>query len=659
MYLSAMERLGSGAVRAVSRITINSNIASLTAQRRLSDSTKELRGTFERLSSGLRITRAGDDAAGLAVSELLNVDQRVYAQGVRNLNDGVSALSIAGAALKELSSIVIRIRELATQSANGVLGPKQRQALDEEAQELAKEFTRIVKTTEFNGIGLLDGETQEFRFQGGYGQAQTIVSGLGGAMGDGTFSELVSLATEPNHSVASALFDLDADGVLDLVTAGYNGVDHGEITVFGGNGDGTFTRIQTFRIENFEAQDMSLADLNGDGIIDLVTAGDGSAGEAIVFIGNQEGGFTKIQTLHAQPRSFALALGDLNGDGALDLITGGGRTVLGGEATVFLGQGDGTFIEITTFRTEGEDSLALTLGDINSDGVLDLVTSGHDGSGNGEVTVFIGSGSGTFTEVQSFNTDGWLCAASLADLDADGALDLVTAGYGLSGGEAVVFMGNGNGTFSKTETFQTEQSRSMALSLGDLNGDGILDLVTAGYSNFMSGEASIFIGGGDGTFSKSQSLETQPLTSRDLSLGDLNGDGVLDLLTAGYSIGSGEATVFLSNTKNGTSPILPFDLTTKAGALQSMAMLDRKLSSLSTQQGIIGAFEAQLQVELGNLDSARENYIAARSRITDADIAEEAAKLARLQILQNASISVLGQANLQPQIAIQLINGVS
>ena len=131
----------------MSTITLNSNIASLDAQRRLGQSTASLSKSFERLSSGLRVNKASDDAAGLSVAASLDVDARVFNQGVRNLNDGISYLNIAEGATSSLKDILIRMRELATQSSNGTLKDTQRLALDGENQALIGEYNRILQTT--------------------------------------------------------------------------------------------------------------------------------------------------------------------------------------------------------------------------------------------------------------------------------------------------------------------------------------------------------------------------------------------------------------------------------------------------------------------------------------------------------------------------------
>jgi flagellin len=138
-------------------LTINTNIAALNAQRRLSNSTSSLRQSFERLSSGLRIVRARDDAAGLAIADNLRADARIASVAIRNANDGISMVSISDGALDQMGSVLTRMAELAEQSANGTLGVSQRSALNQEFSSLASEISRISETTSFNNIQLLSG----------------------------------------------------------------------------------------------------------------------------------------------------------------------------------------------------------------------------------------------------------------------------------------------------------------------------------------------------------------------------------------------------------------------------------------------------------------------------------------------------------------------
>ena len=132
------------------QISFGKTAATLGVIRRLDQSGASLSRLFEQVSSGRRINRASDDAAGLAVASGLNVQSRIYAQGVRNLSDGTSLLSIADQALGQLSNIVNRQLELAEQAANGVLSNTQRESLNLEAQALSEEYNRIIETTTFN-----------------------------------------------------------------------------------------------------------------------------------------------------------------------------------------------------------------------------------------------------------------------------------------------------------------------------------------------------------------------------------------------------------------------------------------------------------------------------------------------------------------------------
>lgn len=138
-------------------LVINTNIASLVAQRNLAVNNSALSKSVQRLSSGLRINSAADDAAGLSISEKLTAQIRSIAVAVRNSQDGVSLSQVAEGGLTEIGSILTRMRELAEQSSNGTLGTSERSALDNEYSQLISEIDRISNVTEFNGIKLLDG----------------------------------------------------------------------------------------------------------------------------------------------------------------------------------------------------------------------------------------------------------------------------------------------------------------------------------------------------------------------------------------------------------------------------------------------------------------------------------------------------------------------
>ena len=148
---------------------INTNVSSIAAQRSLTETNRDSRNTLAKMSSGSRITRAADDAAGLAISEKLKATIKSNSQANRNANDGISMVQTAEGGLDEVSNILTRLRELAIQSASDTVGNVERGFTDMEYQNLKQEVERIASVTEFNGIKLLSGEGEPLEFQIGVG----------------------------------------------------------------------------------------------------------------------------------------------------------------------------------------------------------------------------------------------------------------------------------------------------------------------------------------------------------------------------------------------------------------------------------------------------------------------------------------------------------
>lgn len=153
---------------------INTNIASIGAQRALGLVTDRLATRFRRLATGLRINSAADDAAGLAISERLRAQVRSIDQAKRNAYDGISLVQTGEGALNEVSNILLRLRELAVQASNGSMSGNDRKTLDDEFSELVQEIDRIGRGTEFNGIRLLDGSAPSLGLQVGIGTQEGI-----------------------------------------------------------------------------------------------------------------------------------------------------------------------------------------------------------------------------------------------------------------------------------------------------------------------------------------------------------------------------------------------------------------------------------------------------------------------------------------------------
>ncbi len=161
----------------------------ISGVRRLNKGLDELQGIFNKLSSGKRITKASDDAAGLAIAAQLNSDVATYSAASRNASDAQSAIQIADSALSQISDIGGRLAEISTQAANGTLSDTQRQALNQEYQALSQEITRITETTEFNGNKLLSGESISIQVGTDSGSnSQITIGGVSGVTAGGDIS---------------------------------------------------------------------------------------------------------------------------------------------------------------------------------------------------------------------------------------------------------------------------------------------------------------------------------------------------------------------------------------------------------------------------------------------------------------------------------------
>mgnify|MGYP005847760821 CR=1 FL=1 len=194
---------------------INTNVASLNAQRNLNQSQASLNTSLERLSSGLRINSAKDDAAGLAISERFTSQIKGLDQAVRNANDGISLAQTAEGALQETGNILQRMRELSVQSANSTNSASDRDALQAEVNQLQQEMSRIANTTTFNGLNILDGTFTEQQFQVGANANETINVSIGGArasdLGNFNVDSVNATVNNGTGSASVAATDLSAE----------------------------------------------------------------------------------------------------------------------------------------------------------------------------------------------------------------------------------------------------------------------------------------------------------------------------------------------------------------------------------------------------------------------------------------------------------------
>ncbi len=239
-------------------MTVNTNLASVTAQRNLAKSTSSLTKSVERLSSGLRINRAADDAAGLALSTTLKAQIRSINQAVRNANDAVSLLQTAEGGMFEMSNILLRMRELAEQAANESLGNTERGYLNDEYLALKSEITRISDVTEFAGKKLLDGTISGagVKFQVGF--KNTANDRLSFSMND-TDAAALGLNTTGADSISTAALAQSALAVIDLSAIGVLSDRRGDIGALQNRLEYTIANL-TASAENFTAANSRIED---------------------------------------------------------------------------------------------------------------------------------------------------------------------------------------------------------------------------------------------------------------------------------------------------------------------------------------------------------------------------------------------------------------
>jgi hypothetical protein len=320
---------------------------------------------------------------------------------------------------------------------------------------------------------------------------------------------------------AAAVADLTGDGNPDLIVA--NG-SSSTVSVFLGNGDGTFRPAATYRV-GLDPDAVAVADLNGDGIPDLIVTNFGNAnglpghqipGSVSVLLGNGDGTFQPARTIMVGLGAIGLAPVDLIGNGNTDLIV---ANQINNTVSVLLGNGNGTFQNPVNYPV-GAGPSSVAVADLTGDGILDLVVANQ---ADRSVSVLLGNRDGTFQNAVSYHVGLGSTAVAVADLTGDGKPDLIVTNAGDN--TVSILLGNGDGTFQPARTVSADLG-PIAVAVADVNGDGKLDLVVA---NEYSNNVSVLLGNGDGTFQPAQNVPAG-LGPRAVVMADVTGDGIPDLV---------------------------------------------------------------------------------------------------------------------------------
>jgi hypothetical protein len=368
-------------------------------------------------------------------------------------------------------------------------------------------------------------------------------------------------------SISVAIGDLNGDGRPDLVAANTGSYPNyvGSVSVLIGNGDGTFGPKTDF-ITGINTLSAAIADLNGDGWPDIVTANAGSywnySGTFSVLLGNGDGTFrAAVKTYtgtHSHPSSVEIA--DLNADGRPDLVL---AILRRRGIAAYLGNGDGTFgaaRESFTGLTEAIEGLPhqIAIGDLDGDGRPDLaVANGYESN---TLSVLLGNGNGTFTARTDYVLHGSPSSVAIADLDADGRPDLAVTDHGAAypdyPGTVSVLLGNGDGRFSAGAEYGAGSGPTSG-AFADFDGDGRPDLA---FANWRSKEVSVLLGNGDGTLGAETRYDTRYYHPYSLEIADLNADGRPDVAAVSW-VGH-TVSVLLNRSRPPVRPVaMEFDVT--------------------------------------------------------------------------------------------------
>jgi|TARA_R110000851_G_scaffold272017_1_gene424742 flagellin len=613
---------------------INTNIASLNAQRNLNASQGQANVALERLSSGLRINSAKDDAAGLAISERFQSQIAGLNQAQRNANDGISLAQTAEGAMDEITNNLQRIRELAVQSANATNSISDRQALNQEVQQRIEEINRIAAQTSFNGLKVLDGTFATQTFQVGANTGETIaISGLdsrGSQIGSvlKETSGLSSFEIAPAGSVDTEI-DISGSG-LDLTgsqnitgTVNINGVDV-EVNAANAAGAGDIATainagISTAKAAtgyNGELDDITVA---GDNTTNVITFTNAATSDTAVDFNLSDDSIAAAQSddFTGQAITAGNSATDTIDLSNFDFTNGGTLTIAGVTDPIEIA--DNQTLEQVRATIQAE--LRAATADPNLTATLDGSNVLSINAVTTDVTV------PDFTIASNAVGNTYNPAAQTIDAALSEALTLESA---FANGETFDFTVDINGTGYSFEGL-TSLNDIVSQINAKSNDTGI-------QANLNANNDEIFF---SSQFGEPFTIDIQA---------DLDADGTFDATTETLQS-------VVSTVEDNTVSMSDIDISTRDGADLAMIAVDYAIDTINGFRAELGAVQNRFESTIANLATTSENLSASNSRIRDADFAAESAELARTQVLQQAGLSVLAQANARPQQVLQLLQG--
>jgi flagellin len=671
---------------------INTNIASINAQRNLDKSQSANQTALQRLSSGLRINSAKDDAAGLAISTRFDSQVRGLNVAIRNAGDGVSLSQTAEGALGSITNNLLRIRDLALQSANGTNSTIDREALDQEVQQLKAEVKRVSDQTNFNGTKLLDGSFSDVAFQIGANEGETVtvsiegatVNQLGAALGDGISSDADNNPMTAGDLVINGIAVGASSGTDDAFSsANQDSSAISKAAAINAVTDSTDVKA-TVNQTSIVGSSYTSADVNANVSINGIQI-DVSTSANIEDIANLQNVANSINLSSGQ--TGVTAIFDGNPTVGIQLVAEDGRNIFledDGATTEAVGLAvDGLYSGTFTLISEDGSPINLdsTTGDISNAGLAVGTFSGSNSGAIGSqvganalVTgdivingVPVGPSQGSFDTASSANQEsGGISKAAAINKVSDRTgvtaevnktIDNgseITAGSTESGNVGI----NGviiNISYSTSDT-ATDIQNTVISAINNKAGQSGVSAEAFGATFRLIAEdgRNIDIGAFAGTLSAVSGLNESTLTQSSISLksaGKIELSSITgDIQQTGFDIG-------IYGSAESGQLIKDIDISTAEGAIDALAAVDNALTTINFQRANLGAIQNRFESTMTNQAIAAENFTEASSRIRDADFAAETAELSRSQVLQQAGLSILSQANSQPQQVLQLLQG--
>jgi flagellin len=613
-------------------LVVNTNIASINSQRHLGGTNSKLSKSLERLSSGLRINSAVDDAAGIAIASKMGAQVRGLDQAIRNANNAITLTQTAEGGLNTMTNILQRLRELSIQSASDDNTQSDRNNLVNEANNLVSELTRMVTTTEYNTMPLLDGSFTGKYFQVGANYAQKVTFTI-------SDSRAKSLGSR-------AQFDADvADGVANCVDCNFGGNEF---------------KLNGYGVKSTSATDdqYSVLEITGGAISNGAMVGTSDFNTMTLLINNTSVDITLTSDATAAS-VVAVVVSAINGAGitnvsAFDIgSTWGIRATKGTdlelaidmESTMtalsgleILGMNSGTQLStmfgslatstVDVINYNGQSSAiakAVAINEVKTDSNITATVQSNT------VTATSAVGAGSIASGDVFINGVNLGAVTVTGSDGTGALV-----------SAVNNITSSTGVSATTDTdgkliLEATDGRNIAMSVKDDATRGYLALEASQFTNTSA------------VFRSAIRLTSEDEMSLTGSVVDLY-DGANDWTKTAdpsKSVATDQASY----------NIAAIEINTQANAESAMLTIDAALNDVNGIRAEIGAVQNRLAFTVANLEIGSENMSAARSQIMDADFAAETATFTRNQIMVQAATAILAQANTLPQQRLQLSQG--